>query len=176
MRDLLLRPLGPAIEARFDLAGGLRPTEIDQARLETSLLNLVINARDAMPDGGKLTIATANVTIGPDDIRQTEGLTPGDYVLISVTDSGTGMTEEVRERAFDPFFTTKGVGKGTGLGLSMVYGFVKQSGGHVELASGVGRGTTVMIYLPVAKGAAPPGRRLDPERSVGEALQNRGGP
>jgi PAS domain S-box-containing protein len=176
MRDLLLRPLGPVIEAKFNLAGGLRPTEIDQARLETSLLNLVINARDAMADGGKLTIATASVSVGPDDIRQTEGLTPGDHVLISVTDSGTGMTEEVRERAFDPFFTTKGVGKGTGLGLSMVYGFVKQSGGHVELVSEVGRGTTVKIYLPVAKGAAAAGAPLDPERAVGEALQHRGGP
>jgi len=154
MRDLLLRPLGPAIEVRFDLAGGLQPAEIDQARLETSLLNLVINARDAMPEGGRLTIATANVAIGPDDIRQSEGLTPGDYILISVSDDGAGMTAEVRARAFDPFFTTKGIGKGTGLGLSMVYGFVKQSGGHVELASEVGRGTTVMIYLPVAKSAA----------------------
>ena len=154
MRDLLLRPLGPAIEVTFALAGDLRPTEIDQARLETSLLNLVINARDAMRDGGKLTIATANVTVERDDVRQSEGLTPGDYVLISVSDTGAGMTEEVRARAFDPFFTTKGVGKGTGLGLSMVYGFVKQSGGHVELISEVGLGTAVTIYLPVAKGAA----------------------
>jgi PAS domain S-box-containing protein len=152
MRDLLLRPLGPAIEATFTLAGDRWPTEIDQARLETSLLNLVINARDAMPDGGKLTVATSNVTIEPGDARQIEGLAPGDYVLITVGDSGEGMTEEVRARAFDPFFTTKGVGKGTGLGLSMVYGFVKQSGGHVEIASEVGRGTTVTIYLPAAKG------------------------
>jgi len=154
MRDLLLRPLGPAIAATFALGGGLRPTEIDQARLETSLLNLVINARDAMPAGGKLNIATSNVTIEPDDIRQSEGLAPGDYVLIAVSDSGEGMTEEVRARAFDPFFTTKGIGKGTGLGLSMVYGFVKQSGGHIELISEVGRGTTAKIYLPAAKGSA----------------------
>ena len=152
MRDLLLRPLGPAIEATFALAGDVLPTEIDQARLETSLLNLVINARDAMPEGGKLTIATSNVTSDPGDIRQLEGLVPGDYVLIAVSDSGAGMTEEVRARAFEPFFTTKGVGKGTGLGLSMVYGFVKQSGGHVELVSEVGRGTTVKIYLPCVKG------------------------
>ena len=157
MRDLLLRPLGPAIEATFDLAGQLWPTEIDQARLETSLLNLVINARDAMPDGGKLAITTGNVTIEPGDVRQSEGLAPGDYVLIAVSDTGEGMTEEVRARAFDPFFTTKGVGKGTGLGLSMVYGFVKQSGGHIELISEVGRGTTVKIYLPAAKGSAAAG-------------------
>jgi signal transduction histidine kinase len=154
MRDLLLRPLGPAIEVTFALAGDRWPTEIDQARLETSLLNLVINARDAMPDGGKLTIATSNVTIEPGDAGQIEGLAPGDYVLSAVGDSGEGMTEEVRARAFDPFFTTKGVGKGTGLGLSMVYGFVKQSGGHVELVSEVGRGTAATIYLPAAKGPA----------------------
>jgi PAS domain S-box-containing protein len=151
MRDLLLRPLGPSIAATFALAGDLWLTEIDQARLETSLLNLVINARDAMPDGGKLTIATSNVAIEPGDASQIEGLAPGNYVRIDVGDNGAGMTEEVRARAFDPFFTTKGIGKGTGLGLSMVYGFVKQSGGHVELASELGRGTTVTIYLPVAK-------------------------
>jgi len=157
MRDLLLRPLGPSIAATFALGGGLWPTEIDQARLETSLLNLVINARDAMPDGGKLMIATSNVAIDPGDARQVEDLASGDYVLIAVTDSGEGMPEEVRARAFDPFFTTKGVGKGTGLGLSMVYGFVKQSGGHIELISEVGRGATVNIYLPAAKGPAAAG-------------------
>jgi signal transduction histidine kinase len=154
MRDLLLRPIGPSIEVTFALAGDLWLTEIDQARLETSLLNLVINARDAMPDGGRLTIATSKVAIVPDDVRQAEGLPAGDYLLIAVGDSGSGMSEAVRARAFDPFFTTKGIGKGTGLGLSMVYGFVKQSGGHIELISELGRGTTVKIYLPAAKGAA----------------------
>jgi signal transduction histidine kinase len=180
MRDLLLRPLGPSIEATFSLGGGLWPTEIDQAGLETSLLNLVINARDAMPDGGKLTIATSNVTIEPGDVRQSEALAPGDYVLIAVGDSGEGMSEEVRARAFDPFFTTKGIGKGTGLGLSMVYGFVKQSGGHIELISEIGRGTTVNIYLPAAKGSvagavAPARRKVDPASGVREALDDRGG-
>src|SRR6185295_1951279 len=174
MRDLLLRPLGPAITATFALGDGLWPTEIDQVRLETSLLNLVINARDAMPDGGKLTIAASNVAIEPGDAREVEGLAPGDYVLIAVSDTGEGMTEEVRARAFDPFFTTKGIGRGTGLGLSMVYGFVKQSGGHIELISEVGRGTTVKIYLPVAKGSAAaagalPPRKVDLGRGVREA-------
>jgi PAS domain S-box-containing protein len=153
MRDLVLRPLGPAIDVTFALSDELWPTEIDQAQLETSLLNLVINARDAMPDGGRLVIETANVTVGAADSRHDGGLVPGDYVCIAVGDSGIGMTDTVRARAFDPFFTTKGVGKGTGLGLSMVYGFVKQSGGHVELDSTIGSGTTVRIYLPRAKNA-----------------------
>jgi PAS domain S-box-containing protein len=156
MRDLLLRPLGPTIDVEFAMGEDLWPTQIDQAQLETSLLNLVINARDAMPDGGKLTVATANIAVGLEEANQIEGLVPGDYVVISVSDTGGGMTDEVRTRAFDPFFTTKGVGKGTGLGLSMVYGFVKQSGGHIELHSAVGLGTTVKIWLPRAKGAAGP--------------------
>ena len=177
MRDLLLRPIGPAIEVSFALADDLWSAEIDQARLETSLLNLVINARDAMPDGGRLAIAADNVTIEPGDGRESEGLRLGAYVRIAVADSGEGMTEEVRARAFDPFFTTKGIGKGTGLGLSMVYGFVKQSGGHVELVSEVGRGTTVTIYLPAAGAAAGTVLRpVDPARAVREAPQHRGGP
>jgi PAS domain S-box-containing protein len=177
MRDLLLRPIGPAIEVSFVLADDLWPAEIDQARLETSLLNLVINARDAMPDGGRLAITADNVTIESDDGRESEGLPAGAYVRITVADSGQGMTEEVRARAFDPFFTTKGVGKGTGLGLSMVYGFVKQSGGHVELVSEVGRGTTVTIYLPAARAAAATALRpVDPAGAVREAPEHRGGP
>jgi two-component system, cell cycle sensor histidine kinase and response regulator CckA len=154
MRDLVLRPLGPTIDVTFALGEKLWPTEIDQAQLETSLLNLVINARDAMPDGGRLVIETGNVTVGPDDARHDGILAPGDYVSITVGDSGTGMSETVKARAFDPFFTTKGVGKGTGLGLSMVYGFVKQSGGHVEIDSAVGSGTTIRILLPRAKNSA----------------------
>jgi CheY-like chemotaxis protein len=117
-----------------------------------------------MPEGGKLTIATSNVTSDPGGVRQIEGLLPGDYVMIAVSDNGIGMTEEVRARAFEPFFTTKGVGKGTGLGLSMVYGFVKQSGGHVDLVSEVGRGTTVKIYLPCVKG---PGAAVAPPAADG---------
>ncbi|MGH6926968.1 MAG: ATP-binding protein [Dongiaceae bacterium] len=147
----MLRPLGPTIDVTFALGEKLWPTEIDQAQLETSLLDLVINARDAMPDGGRLVIETANVTIGPEDSRHDGTLAVGDYVCIAVGDSGTGMSETVKARAFDPFFTTKGVGKGTGLGLSMVYGFVKQSGGHVEIDSAIGSGTTIRILLPRAK-------------------------
>jgi PAS domain S-box-containing protein len=150
MRELMLRPLGPTIDVAFALGEKLWSTEIDQAQLETSLLNLVINARDAMPDGGRLGIETGNVTVGADSARHDGNLAPGDYVCIAVSDSGSGMSEMVKARAFDPFFTTKGVGQGTGLGLSMVYGFVKQSGGHVELDSEVGCGTAVRIYLPRA--------------------------
>ncbi|MGE0120925.1 MAG: PAS domain S-box protein [Dongiaceae bacterium] len=153
MRDLLLRPLGPTIAATFALDDGLWPAEIDQAQLETSLLNLVINARDAMSVGGRLVIEAANLTVGPDDGRDAASLTSGDYVRIAVSDSGVGMSEAVKARAFDPFFTTKGVGQGTGLGLSMVYGFVKQSGGHIEIDSAIGRGTTVRIFLPRARSA-----------------------
>jgi PAS domain S-box-containing protein len=150
MRELMLRPLGPTIDVAFALGEKLWSTEVDQAQLETSLLNLVINARDAMPEGGRLGIETGNVTVGADSARHDGSLAPGDYVCIAVSDSGSGMSEMVKARAFDPFFTTKGVGQGTGLGLSMVYGFVKQSGGHVELESDLGCGTVVRIYLPRA--------------------------
>jgi signal transduction histidine kinase len=108
-----------------------------------------------MSAGGRLVIEAANLTVGPDEGRDAASLTPGDYVRITVSDSGVGMSEAVKARAFDPFFTTKGVGQGTGLGLSMVYGFVKQSGGHIEIDSAIGRGTTVRIFLPRARGAAP---------------------
>jgi CheY-like chemotaxis protein len=126
---------------------GTWAAEIDQSQLEMALLNLTLNSRDAMPDGGSLTISTGNETLTAGQANAGGGLPAGDYVVISVSDSGTGMPEDVRARAFDPFFTTKGVGKGTGLGLSMVYGFVKQSGGHVKIESRVGEGTTVTLYL-----------------------------
>ncbi|WP_129645720.1 PAS domain-containing sensor histidine kinase [Peristeroidobacter agariperforans] len=122
--------------------------EVDANQLENALLNLIVNARDAMPGGGTLTIETATARLTEHDARLIPDLTPGNYVLICVTDTGTGMTQEVLERVFDPFFTTKPMGQGTGLGLSQVFGFVKQSGGHIKIYSRAGHGTTVKIYLP----------------------------
>jgi signal transduction histidine kinase/ActR/RegA family two-component response regulator len=148
MTALLQRPLGPTIEIAMQPAADLWPTKVDPAQLETTLLNLALNARDAMPQGGKLTVATANVHLDEDFVGMNQGAVIGDYVRIAVTDTGIGMSEPVRARAFDPFFTTKGIGKGTGLGLSMVYGFVKQSGGYIKLYSEPGHGTAVNIYLP----------------------------
>ena len=148
MTELLLRTLGETIEIETRLAAEPGPVHADQGQLENALLNLAINARDAMPGGGKLTIETADV--GPSEgqaIGQT-GLGPGRYVMLAVSDTGAGMAPEIVDRVFEPFFTTKDVGKGTGLGLSMVYGFVKQSGGHVEIDSEPGRGTTLRLYLP----------------------------
>src|SRR6185312_3372170 len=119
----------------------------DLHQLESAILNLAINARDAMPKGGMLTISTEPVRVG---VERRGDMQPGDYVVVTVADTGTGMTADVMEKAFEPFFTTKPSGAGTGLGLSMVYGFVKQSGGHVEIDSAVDLGTTVTLYLPRA--------------------------
>ncbi|HEX6960000.1 MAG TPA: response regulator [Ferrovibrio sp.] len=147
MLPLLRRSLGETIEVTEKLDDGLWRSFVDQNQLENALLNLAINARDAMPDGGRLTIATRNteLTAGP---ALQSGLSPGAYVAISLSDTGVGMSRDVIERAFDPFFTTKPAGAGTGLGLSQVYGFVKQSGGHIEISSEIGCGTTVTILLP----------------------------
>ena len=153
MREMVQRTIGPAVELECVEAGGLWSTRIDAGQLENALLNLCINARDAMPSGGKLTIEAGNKWL---DHRaaQDHGLTPGQYVTLCVSDTGTGMPPEVIARAFDPFFTTKPIGMGTGLGLSMVYGFARQSGGQVRIYSELGKGTMVCMYLPRYSGPA----------------------
>ena len=136
---------------------------VDPGQLENALLNLAINARDAMPTGGKLTIEMSNAQIDAVDAEAQGDTAPGQYVLVAVSDTGEGMAEAVLDHAFEPFFTTKEVGKGSGLGLSMVYGFVKQSGGHVRIYSEVAQGTTISLYLP---------RYFEDEkRDAGEARQ-----
>ncbi len=153
MIELLSRTLGEAVRVETLLADGLWPTLADANQLESAILNLAVNARDAMEQGGILTIETANAPI--DGVFATEyAIAPGDYVMLAVTDTGTGMTPDVIAKAFDPFFTTKDVGKGTGLGLSQVFGFIRQSGGHVKIYSEPGLGTTVKIYLPRGNGEA----------------------
>lgn len=154
MSDLLRRTLGEPVAFETVLAGGLWRCSIDRAGLESAIINLALNARDAMPSGGKLTIETSNMFLDELYASRELGVAPGQYVMVAVTDVGQGMTPDVIEKAFDPFFTTKPVGKGTGLGLSMVYGFAKQSGGHVRIYSEPGRGTTVKIYLPRYFGSA----------------------
>jgi signal transduction histidine kinase len=151
--DFLRRTLGEAVSLETVLAGGLWRTFADPNQLENALLNLAVNARDAMPRGGKLTIETSNCYLDEAYIgRLSEPVEPGQYVMIAVADTGSGMDRATRERAFDPFFTTKEVGKGTGLGLSQVYGFVRQTGGHVKIYSELGEGTTVKIYLRRQRG------------------------
>jgi PAS domain S-box-containing protein len=150
---LLRRTLGEAIEIATNLDPELWPAFADPAQLESALVNLAINARDAMPDGGRLTIETANRVLDADYSRLNVDVQPGAYVVLSVSDTGTGMAPDVLARAFEPFFTTKPVGQGTGLGLSMVYGFARQSHGHVKIYSEPGHGTTVSLYLPRSKDA-----------------------
>jgi PAS domain S-box-containing protein len=148
LEELIRRTVGPAVQVETVLAGGLWPTLCDPNQLESALLNLAINARDAMPGGGRLTIETANAHLDDAYAAAQLNVTPGQYVALCVTDTGTGMPPEVIARVFDPFFTTKPLGQGTGLGLSMVYGFAKQSNGHVRIYSEEGRGTAVKLYLP----------------------------
>ena len=147
MEELIRRTVGPQITVEVVTAGGLWSTLIDSSQLENALLNLCINARDAMPEGGRITIETANKWLDERAAKDRD-LPPGQYLSLCVTDNGTGMTPDVIARAFDPFFTTKPIGQGTGLGLSMVYGFVRQSGGQVRIYSEVGHGTTMCLYLP----------------------------
>jgi PAS domain S-box-containing protein len=146
--DFLQRSLGERVEIEAVGSAGLWPIEVDVNHLETALVNLAINARDAMPQGGKLTIEAANMFADAEYVRANPEVESGQYVVISVTDSGTGMSGETLSRVFEPFYTTKEIGQGTGLGLSQVYGFAKQSGGHVKIYSEVGQGTTVHLYFP----------------------------
>jgi two-component system NtrC family sensor kinase len=169
MSELLRRTIGETITVETVLAGGLWKTAIDPNQLENAILNLAINARDAMKEGGRLTIETANTYLdeayvaanGPD-------LTAGQYVMLAISDTGSGMGPEVIERAFEPFFTTKPTGAGTGLGLSMVYGFVKQSGGHVKIYSETGEGTSIKLYLPRLADES----RVEPWIPVNHAKEN----
>ncbi|WP_340265473.1 ATP-binding protein [Sphingobium mellinum] len=151
--ELVRRTVGPAIDVQTVQAGGLWPAMVDANQLENALLNLCINARDAMPDGGTITIETANRWLDDRAARE-HGLDPGQYVTICVSDTGAGIAKDLLDRVFDPFFTTKPIGEGTGLGLSMVYGFARQSNGHVRIYSEVGQGTMVCIYLPRHRGEA----------------------
>ena len=151
---LLKRTLGESISVRAETDPGLWPAFADPSQLQDAVLNLALNARDAMPAGGRLTIETANVQLDEDYARDNPDAKPGDFAMLAVTDNGTGIPPDLLKRVLEPFFTTKPAGKGTGLGLSMIYGFAKQSGGHLKIYSEVGHGTTVKLYLPRAKVAA----------------------
>jgi nitrogen-specific signal transduction histidine kinase/ActR/RegA family two-component response regulator len=150
--ELVRRVISEAIALEISAAPGLWPAHLDPVQFEAAILNLTINARDAMPKGGRLTITARNETAGEIKARQLD-LAPGPYIVVDVTDTGAGMAPEVRRRAFEPFFTTKDIGKGSGLGLAQIYGFVKQSGGTATIESALGRGTTVSLYLPKAEAA-----------------------
>ena len=148
MSDLLTRTLGETIQVESVLSGGLWQVSVDPNQVENAILNLAVNARDAMVEGGNLTIETANTYLDEAYAYANAEVTAGQYVMLAVSDTGVGMTRDVVEKAFEPFFTTKQIGEGTGLGLSQVYGFIKQSGGHVKIYSEPGEGTTVRIYFP----------------------------
>jgi PAS domain S-box-containing protein len=172
--DMIRRTVGPEIEIEVVSAAGLWSTMVDPNQLENALLNLCINARDAMPDGGRLTIATGNRWLDERAARERD-LEPGEYVSLCVTDTGTGMTPEVIAKAFDPFFTTKPLGLGTGLGLSMTYGFARQSGGQVRISSQVGQGATICLYLPRSLGVSDEAEAADetqaaPRAEAGETV------
>jgi len=175
MEDLLRRTLGPAVEMEMILAGGLWSTLCDPNQLESAILNLAINARDAMPDGGRLTIETSNAYLDDAYARSQGGeVRPGQYVAVSVTDTGTGMSPDIIAKVFDPFFTTKPIGQGTGLGLSMLYGFVKQSDGHVRIYSEVGNGTTFRLYLPRKRGVTQEDAKDEANRKEAPAFAEPG--
>jgi len=162
---MLQRMLGEDIGLKSVLAEGLWEAFADPSQVEDAILNLAVNARDAMPSGGALVIETSNAVLDENYAAQNVEVTPGEYVAVSITDSGAGMPPEGLERAFEPFFTTKEVGRGTGLGLSMVYGFAKQSRGHVKIYSEIGHGTRVMVYLPRAAGAEAQAEAPQPARA-----------
>lgn len=171
MTELIQRTVGPSIRLKTLVAPDLWPALVDASQLENALLNLCINARDAMPDGGSITVETANRAVAVESVR-TLDIPEGEYLCLCVTDTGTGMSTEVIAKAFDPFFTTKPLGQGTGLGLSMIYGFTKQSGGHVRVHSQVGQGTTMCIYLPRYRGEAK--QNHDATRSTATPLVKAG--
>ena len=171
LSELLRRTLGEMIQVETVLAGGLWLTKVDANQLENAILNLAVNARDAMPDGGRLTLETANAHLDEAYAAEHVEVSSGQYVMVAVTDTGTGMDAATVARAFDPFFTTKGVGKGTGLGLSQVFGFMKQSGGHAKIYSEPSRGTTLRLYLPrsfEARQTLSPVRSAEPHFPMGE--------
>jgi PAS domain S-box-containing protein len=167
--DMLRRTLGEHISLSTSLARDIWPTRADPGQFQSAIVNMAVNSRDAMPQGGKLVVETRNILLGSDHMDFHSELTPGEYVQLSISDTGMGMPSEVRDRVFEPFFTTKDKSRGTGLGLAMVYGFVKQSGGHVTIYSEDGLGTTINLYLPradaVSATAAPaaPRSALDPQ-------------
>jgi PAS domain S-box-containing protein len=163
---LLRRTLGEHVEIELRLQENAWPALIDPTQLTTALVNLAVNARDAMPDGGKLTLETKNVVLDHTYAQTNPDVGPGDYVMIAVSDTGAGIPEAIRSRVFEPFFTTKEIGRGTGLGLSMVYGFVKQSGGHVKAYSEEGHGTTFKLYLPRASARADDGSEATDDGSI----------
>ena len=174
MTELIQRTVGPSIRLNTLAAPGLWPALVDASQLENALLNLCINARDAMPDGGRITVETANRSIESESARALD-MPAGEYLCLCVTDTGTGMSADVIAKAFDPFFTTKPLGQGTGLGLSMIYGFTKQSGGQVRVHSQVGQGTEMCIYLPRYRGHAlqqqdPMGSTTTPLAKTGETI------
>ena len=173
MEDMLHRTLGERVELQTVLTGDLWPALTDVNQLENAILNLAINARDAMPDGGGLIIETRNTQLDVDYARRHNDVEAGEYVMVSVTDTGTGMSPAVADRAFDPFFTTKPIGQGTGLGLSMIYGFAKQSRGHLCIYSKEGLGTTIRLYLARAYADVdlpPPTEAATPLRGEGETI------
>lgn len=171
---LLKRTLGEAIEVETHFGEPLWQVEVDRSQLESAVVNLALNARDAMPDGGRLTIEVDNAVLDESSAAVPGDLPPGDYLRVSVSDTGEGIPHELLQRVFEPFFTTKGIGRGTGLGLSMVHGFVKQSDGHVTIYSAPGRGTTVRFYLPragaTAERAEHPGEAMQVARGAGEQV------
>ncbi|MGE0717804.1 MAG: histidine kinase famiy protein [Alphaproteobacteria bacterium] len=166
MGELADRTLGDGIRVERRLAPDLWNCRLDPVQAELAILNVLINARDAMPEGGRVMIETANRTVRPEDLASFGNVKPGRYAAIAITDTGTGIAPEILARVMDPFFTTKEEGKGTGLGLSMVYGFVKQSGGAVRIYSEVGRGTTVRLFFPAAEGDLRPGPKAPDMRQV----------
>lgn len=167
MEELLRRTIGESVQLEIVTAGGLWQTLCDPHQLESAMLNLSINARDAMPKGGKLMFETCNAHLDNAYAAKQQDVRPGQYVCICVTDTGMGMTKAIIEKAFEPFFTTKPIGQGTGLGLSMIYGFTRQSEGYARIYSEVGEGTTIKLYLPRYYG-----KTEDAEESEGELIEN----